>query len=39
MIPESRPSTSVTVEVEQNERGWMVVHVVDGERKTIELPR
>jgi hypothetical protein len=38
MTSESQPNTSVTVEVERNERGWMVVHVVDGERKTIEPP-
>lgn len=35
--PEDRPD-SVVVEVEHNERGWMVVHVVDGERKLIEPP-
>lgn len=30
--------TSVVVEVEKTDRGWMVVHVVDGERKAIEPP-
>ncbi|MBN7334793.1 hypothetical protein [Mycobacteroides abscessus] len=35
--PQDRPD-SVVVEVEHNERGWMVVHVVDGERKPIEPP-
>ncbi|HYO04896.1 MAG TPA: hypothetical protein VET27_24690 [Mycobacterium sp.] len=29
---------SFTVEVEQTDRGFMVVHVVDGERKQIEPP-
>lgn len=29
---------SVTVEIEHNDRGWMVVHIVDGERKPIEPP-
>lgn len=38
MTSSSQPSTSVTVEVEHNDRGWMVVHVVDGERKPIEPP-
>ncbi len=27
---------SVTIEVEHTDRGWVVVHVVDGERKPIE---
>lgn len=35
--PEQTPE-SVTVEVERNDRGWMVVHVVDGDRKPIEPP-
>lgn len=34
---EERPD-EVTVEVEQSERGWLVVHLVDGERKVIEPP-
>ena len=29
---------SFTVEVEKTDRGYMVVHVVDGERKAIEPP-
>lgn len=37
MESEERPETT-TVEVEQTERGWMVVHVIDGERKPIEPP-
>lgn len=36
MTPESQAAP--TVEVEQNDRGWMVVHVVDGERRPIEPP-
>lgn len=28
----------MTVEVEHVDRGWMVVHVVDGDRKLIEPP-
>ena len=35
---ESEAQSAPTIEVEQNERGWMVVHVVDGERKAIEPP-
>jgi len=38
MTSQSEPGTSVTVEIEHNERGWMVVHVVDGERKPIQPP-
>lgn len=38
MTSESQPGTSVAIEVEQTDRGWMVVHVVDGERKPIEPP-
>jgi hypothetical protein len=34
---EDRPD-DVTVEVENSDRGWLVVHVVDGERKAIEPP-
>ena len=34
---EGRPD-EVTVEVEHSDRGWLVVHVVDGERKVIEPP-
>ena len=34
---QDRPD-NVTVEVEHNDRGWMVVHIVDGERKPIEPP-
>ena len=34
---EDRPD-DVTVEVEHSDRGWLVVHVVDGERKAIEPP-
>ncbi len=31
-------SGSVDVEVEQTDRGWVIVHIVDGERKPIEPP-
>ncbi|MDZ4235572.1 MAG: hypothetical protein U1C73_17840, partial [Dietzia sp.] len=34
---EERPD-DVTIEVEHSERGWLVVHVIDGERKVIEPP-
>lgn len=34
---QDRPD-NVTVEVEHTDRGWMVVHIVDGERKPIEPP-
>ncbi len=35
--PEGSPD-NVTIEVEHTDRGWMIVHVVDGERKPIEPP-
>lgn len=35
--PEGNPQ-SVSIKVEETDRGWMVVHVVDGERKPIEPP-
>lgn len=34
----SESQAAPTVEVEQNDRGWMVVHVVDGDRVLIEPP-
>ncbi|MBJ7337791.1 hypothetical protein [Mycolicibacterium sp.] len=37
MTTDETPET-LTVEVEHTDRGWMVVHVVDGERKHIEPP-
>ena len=37
MATEETPDT-LTVEIEQTDRGWMVVHVVDGDRKPIEPP-
>ncbi|TPG35930.1 hypothetical protein [Mycolicibacterium hodleri] len=37
MATEETPDT-LTIEIEQTDRGWMVVHVVDGDRKSIEPP-